>query len=184
MIDPAGRFGDLADVQSIQTRAAHPYQRIGPVIRNIKWVNQLNGLMPAELLRRTRLLDSFASSDFVLLAELALLGEIVEIPQILFARTMDAERGAAAHRGQKSWRAWVDPSKGPHGDSLGLEQRLLVEYVRSALRLPPSPLEKVLCVLAVVCAHGRRTIVRPIRRWCRARFSARDDSTAARRAQI
>jgi len=52
--------------------------------------NAMNGVIRTDALRRTRLLKSFWSSDFILLAELCLQGKFVEVPERLFYRRINS----------------------------------------------------------------------------------------------
>ena len=72
----------------------------------IVFVSQFYGVARAEVLRKTRLFGSFPSSDYVLLGEMAMLGELREIPEVLFKREMDPDRGTmAVHRDPRKWLA-------------------------------------------------------------------------------
>jgi glycosyltransferase involved in cell wall biosynthesis len=169
MVDALTRL-ERSEAPSIASSAPRAHVRMATVLRNLVWVNQLYGLMPADVLRQTRLEGSFPSSDYVLLAELAMLGEIIEIPRILLRRTMHAQKGTAARLERPSeWTNWLDPSSRHDRFALSRDARLLVEYVRSSLRVPPSPADRLLCTAAVLYVKGGRMAARPTvfraRRW-------------------
>ena len=71
------------DLPSIASNDPRPHRRLGTVIWQIGFVIQHFGLFAAEALRKTRLNGSYPASDYVLTAELAMLGEIREIPEVL-----------------------------------------------------------------------------------------------------
>jgi glycosyltransferase involved in cell wall biosynthesis len=169
MVERSGSVARSAlETPSIECRHSPVHQRVATVIERVMWVNQLFGLMPTEVLRRTRGIDSFASSDYVLLVELALLGEIWEIPEVLVRRNLEPDRGTTAHQlDHAAWASWLDPSVKNGLGVLSHDQRLLVEYMRSALRLPEHPMDRLRCSYAILSTQARRTLrprVRLLRR--------------------
>jgi glycosyltransferase involved in cell wall biosynthesis len=72
--------------------ADRPAERFGQVARNLSINNQINaGVIRMDALRRTRLLGRFPTDDLVLMAELALIGKIVLLPDELFRRRTGAD---------------------------------------------------------------------------------------------
>lgn len=143
---------------SIASNHAKPSQRVDAVIRNIVFVTQHYGLFDTGALRKTRLNGSYPSSDYVLTAELAMLGEIREIPEVLLRRTIQKNRGTAAVINDK--RAWVAFS-GHNARSrtlLSIRERLTIEYFRAPWRLPLKFTERCACSLAAVTAHYRKEL--------------------------
>jgi glycosyltransferase involved in cell wall biosynthesis len=155
MVDLAGKPLKI-EPKSIMLPHAPPHRRMMRVIESVTWVSQLYGLMPRDILRRTRLMDSFASSDWVLLAELAILGEIREIPEVLLKRSYDPTSGSAAQKGAKNWSVWLDTSLSGERFWLSAEQRVFCEYMRSAWRLGPGAGGKAACLSAAAYGWGKR----------------------------
>ena len=60
--------------------------------------NALFGLMRRDALNRTRLHGAYPSSDYVLLAELALLGRFLYVPERLFFRRIHPAMSRRANR--------------------------------------------------------------------------------------
>jgi glycosyltransferase involved in cell wall biosynthesis len=174
MVDASGSAArSIAETPSIECRHSPPHKRVTTVIERVMWVNQLFGLMRTEVLRQTRGIDSFASSDYVLLAELALLGEIWEIPEVLVRRYLAPDRGTTAHHGNRAaWANWLNPSVKSNLGVLSHNQRLLVEYMRSAVQLPEHPMDRLRCTYAVASTQARRTL-RPRVRLLRRLFTRR-----------
>jgi hypothetical protein len=88
--------------------------------------------MRLEQFRRTRLHGAYPSSDLVLLAEIALLGGFVELPEPLFFHRI--------HPGS-TMRAFPDPRQrmkffNPDGRSVYPSWRLLGEYLRAINHMP------------------------------------------------
>jgi glycosyltransferase involved in cell wall biosynthesis len=74
-----------------------PHARLAGVLRPYPCpVFEMFGVMRADALRRTRLHGAYPESDHVLLAELALLGRIVVVPEPLFRRRDHAGRSVRA----------------------------------------------------------------------------------------
>jgi glycosyltransferase involved in cell wall biosynthesis len=145
------------DLPSIASNDPRPHRRLGTVIREIGYVIQHFGLFAAEALRKTRLNGSYPSSDYVLTAELAMLGEIREIPEILIRRRVESRSGTSAVlHDKKAWAVWLDPKMKDRRFLLRREERLALEYLRSALLLPLQPMDKLACALTGPYAYYRR----------------------------
>lgn len=141
---------------SIATNDPKAYRRVDTVIRNISFVTQHYGLFNADALRKTRLNGSYASSDFVLTAELAMLGEIREIPEILLRRTFSQSQGTAAVvKDHRAWMAWAAPTQ-RRRSILSVRERLALEYLRSSWLVPFHFTDRIACLLTVVIAHYRK----------------------------
>lgn len=72
---------------------------------------EIFGLIRSDILRKTRLIDSFVGSDFVLLGELALYGSFYQIPEILFTHREHSGRSTKATRGPEEYTQWFDSSR-------------------------------------------------------------------------
>jgi glycosyltransferase involved in cell wall biosynthesis len=68
-----------------------PFIRFRRCADSMRLNNVLNGLIRASALRRTSMLRDYLSSDNVLIAELALAGRILAVPETRFYRRMDPE---------------------------------------------------------------------------------------------
>ena len=63
-----------------------PCRRFVQVVRRLGYNNVMNGVMRSDVLRKTNLIKPYFGSDIVLMAELALCGKFLEIPEFLFFR--------------------------------------------------------------------------------------------------
>jgi glycosyltransferase involved in cell wall biosynthesis len=143
-----------ADVPMVASDDPRPHRRLGIVVWRISYVTQHYGLFAAEALRKTRLNGSYPSSDHVLTAEMAMLGEIREIPEILTRRRYETRAGTSAHlHDKKAWAAWLDPKMKDRRFLLRIEDQLALEYARSALSLPLRPMDKLACILTGPGVH-------------------------------
>jgi glycosyltransferase involved in cell wall biosynthesis len=99
-------------------RSGAASERLRYVIRASSWVNAIFGLVRSEALAKTQLFPSYPGGDYTVLAELALQGKFVEVPELLFRRRLhpDASSQNTQNRdymvrlwtasGQKSLPVW------------------------------------------------------------------------------
>jgi len=66
-------------------------------------------MYPTELLRKTHLLGSFPGADRILVAELAMLGDFVEIPEELYFQRLHPASGWTMRKNLQEEAAWFDP---------------------------------------------------------------------------
>jgi glycosyltransferase involved in cell wall biosynthesis len=135
------------DTDSMATSRPTATGRLRDTLWHVNMANAVFGLIRADALRRTRLIDSFVASDYVLLAELAMLGPIVEIPEVLFRRRLHERSSREASRSLRDVQRWFDPSK--PGPVISTRQRLLIEYARSARRLSPTAGERLGAIASI-----------------------------------
>ncbi len=151
------RGGYLApDTDVLATASALPVRRLTHLVSHVNMVNALFGVIRTDALRRTRLLDSFVGADYVLLGELALLGNLEEIDDVLFYRRLHPEMSRKANPGVRQALAWFNPEATLRDQLLPPGARLVVEYVRSALRLPIPRWQAAASVVSVPLVYGSR----------------------------
>lgn len=145
--------------RSIESKDPRPYKRLQTVVSHVVMVNQLYGLIKREALAKTQLNGLYASSDYVLLAELAMLGEIWEMPETLVRRRIDSDRGTAAVcHDSEAWKAWSGASNRSVKDIwLPQRERLALEYVRAAWSLPLRANDKFACLISILPVYYGRT---------------------------
>ena len=88
---------------------ADPVVRFRRVIAEIRLNNAFNGVYRADALRGTSLNGLYMGSDIALMAELALKGTLVKLPQPLFFRRMTAD-AASARKDEEGRRAFFSGS--------------------------------------------------------------------------
>lgn len=157
-IDAAGKVIGV-DTDAMEARQREPHRRLGQILRSLSMAMPVFGLIRSEALRRTRLIDSFIASDFVLLAELSMLGQFWQIPEILFYNRDHPQRSTHAARGNLKTLAWYNPGLKPAARLLhewlpGWTRwnRLVYEYLRSVGRLGLRPRDRALCYATVLAA--------------------------------
>lgn len=146
VIDENGnRMTTVIPIERLDTRHPRPHQRLANVLRTAQWAASQFGLFRSDALRKTRLLDPFFGSDYVLLAELALLGEIWEIPETLFQLRFHPGVSTKANKSYSELLSWWDTSQKSQKKSLFPTMRLGVEYARSISRMQLPIGERLLC---------------------------------------
>ncbi|WP_218081282.1 glycosyltransferase family 2 protein [Anthocerotibacter panamensis] len=110
--------------------------------------NSLMGVIRTEVLRQTRLIGAYPSSDKNMLAELVLRGKFQEIPEYLLFRREHPESSNQAHRQYQDLIRWYDPSNHDRGSMV--RWRWLSEYLSSVSRVHLSWPDKLRCYEQVV----------------------------------
>jgi hypothetical protein len=136
-IDPVLRFD-----------SPHLRERFHDVIRMDHICEPDFGLTRMDILRRTTLHGEYADSDRVLLAELALYGRFVKIPECLFYRRAHPLQSTAIAPDRRSRTVWFNPKKA--GKFLFPHFRQFVEYHRAINRAPLSMQDRAWCRLEML----------------------------------
>lgn len=139
--------------------------RLRSVIRSTSPCFEAFGLTRREQLLRTSRLGPYTSSDRVLFAELALMGQFYEVPEVLFRHRQHTGRSVVAYADDRQRNAWFDPARA--GRHTFPKWRLLAEYGRAVTRAPIPPPERARAFTALpswAFAH-RRTLSRELASW-------------------
>jgi hypothetical protein len=150
-IDSEGNV-TAVDKESIECNDPRPHRRAAHVIRTVNLGCAQFGLFRSDALRKTRLIDSFIGSDYVLLTELAMLGELREIPEILFQKRVYPGMSNVVHKTRSQWLAWLDSSVSGRGVVLPPTIHIGLQCAKSVNRLPLTKKEKAQCYFAVPMA--------------------------------
>lgn len=164
IIDQEGRITEEYRA-SIEAKASRPHRRLANVLSNVVLGTPLYGIMRASALKQTRLIDAFLSSDYVLFAELAMLGEIWELPEPLLRKRFHPARSIVAHQSVQDYEAWLDTRHHRCLRILSPCHKLAFEYLRSAWHLPLCPYERMMCSAAGLYYHYRRHSRNWVQRW-------------------
>jgi len=133
----------------VATTARHPHQRLRHVLRRLLHGVPIYGIIRMSFLRQTRPFGRVAA-DWVKVAELAMLGEILEVPEVLFRYRIHSGSSVYVTAGWRELLAWHDPSSRQRLSLLPQGCVLVLEYLRSDSHLPLSPLDRWRC-FAVAC---------------------------------
>jgi len=136
-------------VESLDTRRPRPHQRVEDVLRRVFWATTQFGLFRTDALKKTRLIQPFFASDHVLLVEVALLGEIWELPETLFQRRVHPGISTTANKNWRELLVWFDPSQKGLKNFVPPTLRLGFEFIRAVTRLQLPFRDRFRCYLAV-----------------------------------
>ncbi len=148
VIDEHGKFEDII-VESLDTRHPRPHQRVADVMRRVFWASALFGVFRIEALKKTRLSDAFFASDYVLLVEVAVLGEIWEVPEVLFHARFHPGMSTKVNKNWRELQAWFNPLQRGLKCRIPPHFRMGLEYLCSFTRIKVPLLERFLCYLTV-----------------------------------
>jgi glycosyltransferase involved in cell wall biosynthesis len=181
--DRIGRFASPLE----RAGSDDPAERFGCAILRHHMALEIYGVIRSDVLRATRLLGSYPRSDSALVAELALAGRFVEIPEPLFLNRDHPERymRATAHDLRRAI-AWFDPSRA--GRRLWPTWTLYGAYIGMARRRVPDRTARLRCyghlvrwlavnwnavrlALEPIGAVEPRAFALALRWWLRNRFS-------------
>ncbi len=123
-------------------RERRPSERLRHQLQKLRFCHCGLGLIRRTALERTRLIDGFESSDVVMLAELALLGEFHEHPEFLYQRRIHGGSSFGAYSDALAYAARMDPAR-KSGPLPMPRTRLYVEITRSIFRAPIPAREKL-----------------------------------------
>jgi glycosyltransferase involved in cell wall biosynthesis len=148
------------DTDHQETAAGRPHRRLAHTLWQVNRAAAVMGLWRSSALARTRLVDSVIGADYVLLAEAALLGEIKEVPEVLFYRRIHEGNSRVRHPTKQQTLEWYTAKKSK-APVLPIQVLLAREYHRSVSRLPLHPLDRALCHATIprVVATRRARVV-------------------------
>jgi glycosyltransferase involved in cell wall biosynthesis len=141
--------GAMVDDHGYKARGLNfkPHERFVDIVLPTHIITEIFGLIRAECLKQTPLIAGYASSDRVLLGELALHGRFVEIPDYLFFHREHAERSANVFVTLHSYLKWFAPDQ---ADKVVFPTwKLLGEHLLSISRAPLNATERLRCYLGM-----------------------------------
>jgi glycosyltransferase involved in cell wall biosynthesis len=143
IIDEAGQVKHLSQ-DIIDSSSARPSKRLVTLVFYRCYAHPLWGLIRSDALRRTRLMGCF-EADHIVLFELALLGKLVEIPEVLYRLRMHPGNAMELNRTPRQLLIWYDPSSA--GRKIILPHWLWfdLECYRAIRHVPLTGIERLLC---------------------------------------
>jgi glycosyltransferase involved in cell wall biosynthesis len=153
LIDGAGEtirsYDDGLDLRQASARA-----RLRALLRNLGLANAVFGLVRTDVLATTGVIGAYNRSDLVLLCELALRGQVLEIPDELFSRRIHPDASHRANPTARQAREWFTGR--PAGGPVLPRTRFIAEIVRAIVRAPLAPEERVACLGVLTWTWGPR----------------------------
>jgi hypothetical protein len=156
IIDEQGTpIGDY-DVR-LRTDSEKPHVRFHDLIWVRHWCLQVFGLIRRSALGLTSLHGSYASSDRVLLIQLALLGPFHEVPEHLFFWRRHSQQPSTQVYDLHAYAAWFERTKS--GRFQAPASRLLLEHFRAVRDAPVSPIVRARCYLSGLLRLGKYSTI-------------------------
>ncbi len=151
IIGPRGELLDNTFEDHYNIRDAEAHRRYKRFTRTPLDCNAVFGVMRLKALRRTPGIGPYESSDRVLLGELALLGEIAEVPERLFLRRFHPDGSTFACRSKREIARWFDPASSGRFTRL----RRFIEYIRSLRRVSLTFSQRAYCFFYLLLFYAR-----------------------------
>lgn len=135
-------YRDPADATS-----PHAHERFLAVVRNSGYCNLLFGVVRRDVLAQTQLHGPYPASDNVLVAELALRGELHDVPEPLFYWRDHRHKPQRVFPTDAELAVFYDPRNA--GTVRMRHWTLLRNYIRTVARVPLPMGEKLRCAVTV-----------------------------------
>jgi glycosyltransferase involved in cell wall biosynthesis len=164
LIDDQGRT-IVPILDHIDSSDPRPHRRLARVLWDLNMCDPIFGLIRSEYLKRTQLIGPFFGADYVLLGELAMLGQIRELPEVLFRLRAHEKRSVKANASRKSLAAWYDPSTTKKLLVLPNWDRMAWEMFKSARRFPLPLGQRIACCATTLKTHYFRRFKNAGGRW-------------------
>lgn len=171
LIDQFSRVIEYHDDQ-FNLRSSRPHHRLRQAFRSSAWCHPVFGLVRTDILRRTGMIGNFASSDKVLLAELAVWGQCHELPEHLAYRRLHSHNSTSTNTTDETMAAWFDPNAG--SSVLAPRWQRLCAVAAGIRRAPLSLWDEILTFgeylhfyLSLDRLSGATKDVRQVARWMR-----------------
>ncbi|MGH8730028.1 MAG: glycosyltransferase family 2 protein [Burkholderiales bacterium] len=126
--------------------STHAGERFWAVVIETHAIDEYYGVMRRDVLKQTSLNLRFPGSDKVLLAELAVLGPFVQIPEYLFLRGVHAEQYFQVAKSRKMRETWMDTK----AKLTFPELQVFAGYCKAAWSVPLSLRNRARCHLALL----------------------------------
>jgi len=135
-------------------RESTPSGRYRHLLEHLRLCHCGLGLIRRSALDETDLVGPYESSDVVLLAKLAFLGEFREHPEFLYRRRIHEESSFGSYGSKEAFAERMDPSN--RGRIVMPRTRLFAESLRAIGQAPISAGEKARCASALIGIWGPR----------------------------
>jgi glycosyltransferase involved in cell wall biosynthesis len=129
----------------VATTAKTPHQRLAHVIWRALHGQAYYGVMRASFLRRARPFGCIAA-DWMVLAELGMMGEIMEVPEALFRLRQHPANTWNVSSTPLEILKWHNPAASGLEIVLPFRITVILEYLKSVCHTRLSPSEKVMCL--------------------------------------
>jgi glycosyltransferase involved in cell wall biosynthesis len=129
----------------VATSAKTPHQRLAHIIWRALHGHAHYGVIRASFLRRARSYGCI-TADWMLLAELGMMGKIIEVPEVLFRLRIHPANSWNATSTPLEILKWHNPAAKGSAKVLPFRIAVILEYLKSVWHTPLSPSEKMMCL--------------------------------------
>lgn len=158
IIDSDGRVCGLVPDRS-NIRLSRPHLRMAKLLFSFHFGPAQYGLFRSETLRSVRPCGTIAA-DRVMLAEVAMRGEIWELPEVLFRLRLHPENALAVNKSRREIEIWNDPKLKNRRMILPYELAILRQHWKSVRHVRMNAVEKALCYAMPVVVPTCRRVLR------------------------
>jgi glycosyltransferase involved in cell wall biosynthesis len=137
----------------IECRDPRPHRRLAHLLWTLNYCDPVFGLIKSEFLLKTQLIGRYFGADYVLLGELAMIGELRELDEILFRLRAHSRRSMKANPGARARATWYDPAAARKRFILPDWERMVWEMLKSVRESQLPPTEKAKCYMTVPGMH-------------------------------
>lgn len=150
----------------LDLRSAKPHHRVAGFARRWSLCNAVFGVVRTDVLRATGMIRPYLSSDVVLLAELASIGQFHEVPERLFYRRIHAESSRQGKSDLAEAARWFDTRRPAAAKPAKI--RLTRDVASTILTGDLPAIDRVRCAAAFVAVWPARKAHIRASRWKRA----------------
>ncbi len=147
------------DVGVMPVRSKWAFRRLGTALNHSDFSAPFYGMIRRETLERTRQVGAFEASDIVFISEVAMLGKVAEVEDVLLYRRLHLKQASEMNTSKDDLQNWLDPKSPP--SSLSYSSKLFVEHQRSIGHMGLGLGQRVMChatVPAVMITRRSRVI--------------------------
>jgi glycosyltransferase involved in cell wall biosynthesis len=150
--DDGNTLGPYED--HLDAREARSSLRLERVLRHSGLCYAALGLHRSSALAKTRLIAGFESSDVVLLAELAMMGQFWRIPNQLYQARVHGGTSFSQYRSKEKFDETMDVAN--RGRYVMPRSRQFVEVLKAISRVEQSPADRLRCTACLLRVWGPR----------------------------
>jgi glycosyltransferase involved in cell wall biosynthesis len=145
-------------IVKVDTTSTKRHERFRNMIGIEHWCYQIFGVIRADKLKTTQLIGPYSDSDRVLLAELSLIGRILEVEEHLFFRREHDDTSTRAYPGEVERMLWFDSQNAARNNSWYFMK--FRGYARSVNKVPMTRRERLLCYMQLGRTAGEKIFTR------------------------
>jgi glycosyltransferase involved in cell wall biosynthesis len=148
LIDEQGKTLQ-SPLDRIELRDPRPHRRLAHALSSMCFCDPLFGIFKVEYLKKTQLWGPFFGADNVLMAELAMLGEVWELDEVLFRLRAHPKRATTANGSARAVAVWYDSAAARKWFVIPTWEEMVWRLFKAVHRSSLSHAEKLRCWLFI-----------------------------------